>query len=615
MAPNRREFVAASLLTPVLAQAQSTAATRSFQIGSNGFILDGKPFQIISGSMHYPRVPRSCWADRFRKARALGLNTICTYSFWNVHEPEPGQWNFSGNLDVKTFVKMAADEGLLVIFRPGPYVCAEWDFGGFPAWLLKDPTMQVRSADPRFLNPAREYLKRVGQEVTSLQCSQGGPIILCQVENEYGSYGDNAEYKNAIRQGLIDAGFDSHRFYTSDGPRMVPRGSFPDLPAVINFGANEDAAKQFSILDKLRPSGPRMCGEFWVGWFDHWGETHNGMTIPEVSRNLEWMLSHGISVNLYMFHGGTSFGFMAGANRYEAYQPDVSSYDYDAPVDESGCPTEKFFAIRDIIQKNAKSASKPAALPEPEAAIEITRLLLSERASLWSLLGDPHQAEEPQPMESLNQSYGLVLYRTQIASAQRGTLTVKEARDIALIYQADRHLGTLDRRYAEHELEVDLHGDAPLDILVDAMGRVNFGKYLPDDRKGLIGNVTLGATTLRPWSIYTLPLTDLSKLSFGPNRLAGPCFHRARFLLNAVGYSFLDLRGWGKGYAWINGHNCGRYWADGPQRTTFVPAEWLHAGENEIVVLDLFEGGSRSVAGRKTAINDMTEIPVTQARS
>ncbi len=616
MAPNRREFLAASLLTPALMEAQSTAkAARSFQVGQSGFSLNGKPFQIVSGSMHYPRVPRSCWADRFRKARVLGLNTICTYSFWNAHEPEPGQWNFSGNLDVKTFIRMAGDEGLLVIFRPGPYVCAEWDFGGFPAWLMRDPTMQVRSADPKFLKPAREYLKRMGEQVGALQCSQGGPIVLCQVENEYGSYGDDMAYKKAIRQGLVDAGFDAHSFYTSDGPSRVARGSFPDLPAVINFGANEDAEKQFATLDKTRPSGPRMCGEFWVGWFDHWGETHNGMTVAEVRRNLEWMLSHGISVNLYMFHGGTSFGFMAGANRDRFYEPDVSSYDYDAPLDEAGCPTEKFFAIQDIIQKNAKQTAKPAALPEPENAIEIPRLFLTERASLWSMLGEPHRAATPQALESLGQANGLVLYRTGMKAAQKGQLTAKEARDLALLYQGGRHLGTLDRRYGQHDLELDLKANAPLDILVDAMGRVNFGKYLTDARKGLIGEVTLAGAALGPWEMYSLPLTDLSQLRFSEEHVAGPCFYRGRFHVETAGYSFLDLRGWGKGYVWVNGHNCGRYWSDGPQRTNFVPAEWLHAGGNEVVVLDLFEGGARSIAGRRTAIDDVAEKPAIQTQS
>ncbi len=602
MSCNRREFLtAAAALTALPAAA---AAPRSFRVTETGFQLDGKPFQILSGSMHYARVPRSCWQDRFRKARALGLNTICTYSFWNAHEPRPGEWDFSGNLDVRSFIQMAASEGLMVILRPGPYACAEWDFGGFPAWLLKDPTIRVRSADPRFLKPAHAYLQRLGNEVAHLQMSQGGPIILCQVENEYGSYGDDATYKNAIRQGLADAGFDPKSFYTSDGPTLVPRGSFADLPAVINFGASENAAKQFAILDKIRPSGPRMCGEYWVGWFDHWGETRNGMTVKEVSEGLTWMVSHGASVNLYMFHGGTSFGFMAGANRGSAYQPDVSSYDYDAPVNEAGVPTEKFFAIREILQR--QTANLPP-LPQRETALRIPRFFFEESAPLFSLLADPHHSASPQTMESLDQSFGLVLYRTPVRSAQHGTLQVGEARDFALLYQSGRHLGTLDRRFSQRSLELNLQSGPTLDILVDAMGRVNFGKYLVDDRKGLVGDVTLAGTPLTGWDIYSLPLTNLSRVSYSPQPVTDdePRFYRALIQLESVGYTFFDLRGWGKGYVWINGHNLGRYWSVGPQRTMFVPAEWLRAGENEIVVLDLLPGGERSIEGRRSAIYDV----------
>ncbi|HEX4170550.1 MAG TPA: beta-galactosidase family protein [Bryobacteraceae bacterium] len=602
---NRREFLATSLAAgPTLAGAQ-TPAKHSFRVSETNFLLDEKPFQIISGSMHYARVPRSCWQDRFRKARALGLNTICTYSFWNAHQPEPARWDFSGNLDVRTFIQMAASEGLHVIFRPGPYACAEWDFGGFPAWLLKDPDIRVRSTDPKFVKPAAAYLQRIGQEVTSLQISQGGPIILCQVENEYGSYGNDAAYKNAIRQALLDAGFDGHSFYTSDGPSLVPRGSFPDLPAVINFGANENTAKQFATLDKIRPSGPRMCGEYWVGWFDHWGETHNGMTVKEVSDGLTWMLSHGVSVNLYMFHGGTSFGFMAGANRDRAYQPDISSYDYDAPLDEAGRPTEKFFAVRDIIQRHAKSAAAPTTLPEPEAVLKIPRFFFNESAPLWSLLAEPRHADSPQSMESIDQSFGLILYRTSIRTAQNGTLEIGEARDYALLYQGGRRLGTLDRRFSQRALEVRLQAGATLDILIDAMGRVNFGKHLTDDRKGLIGEVTLAGAPLKNWAMYSLPLTDLSRLSYSGDPPRGPCFYRARIQLETLGYTFLDLRGWGKGYVWVNGHNLGRYWSVGPQRTMFVPAEWLRPGENELVVLDLLEGGQRSLEGRHNPIYDV----------
>lgn len=289
-----------------------------------------------------------------RKARALGLNTICTYVFWNAHEPRQGEFDFSGNLDVATYIRMAQEEGLWVILRPGPYVCAEWDFGGFPSWLLADGDMRVRTLDPRYLKPAASFLKRVGQELAPLQITRGGPIILCQVENEYGSFGEDHQYMEAVHQMIIASDFDV-TLYPADGADMLGRGALPGVAAVINFGATDNVAHEFSRLDSFRPSGPRMCGEFWEGWFDHWGETHQTVTVKAAVDGIDWMLSRGISVNIYMFHGGTSFGFMAGANQTtdpeHAYQPDISSYDYDALLDEAGRPTPKFFAVRDVIHR------------------------------------------------------------------------------------------------------------------------------------------------------------------------------------------------------------------------------------------------------------------------
>ncbi|HSU67635.1 MAG TPA: beta-galactosidase family protein, partial [Tepidisphaeraceae bacterium] len=314
------------------------AATHSFGVTGDQFLLDGKPFQILSGSMHYPRVPRPYWRDRMRKARAMGLNTLCVYVFWNAHEQRPGEFDFSGNLDIKAYIQTAQEEGLWVILRPGPYVCAEWEFGGLPWWLLKDPNMRVRTAYPGFVEAAGKYLHRLGEELAPLQITRGGPIVLCQVENEYGSFGSDHAYMQAIRKMIIDNGFDV-TLYTSDGPGLLEKGTLPGLVATINFGAGEDAAAQFSRLAQFRKNGPRMCGEYWDGWFDHWGETHHQVPTKTVTQGLEWMLSRGISVNLYMFHGGTTFGFMPGANQSKQYQPDITSYDYDAPLNEAGRPT------------------------------------------------------------------------------------------------------------------------------------------------------------------------------------------------------------------------------------------------------------------------------------
>jgi len=574
----------------------------SFGWKDDHFILDGKPFQIISGEMHYPRIPRQYWRDRMRKARAMGLNTICTYIFWNLHEPKPGQFDFSGNLDIAAFVRTAQEEGLWVIIRPGPYICTEWDFGGLPSWLLATPELKVRSADPRFLAAADSYIKRVGKELTPLQITKGGPIIMTQVENEYGSFGKDHEYMNAVREMIRNAGFDV-TLYTSDGSgaNNLAGGTLPDVLSVINFGAGNPAS-EFASFAKFRQNVPLMCGEYWIGWFDHWGENHHTVTAQRAAEGLEWMLSRGISVNLYMFHGGTSFGFMNGANYQRSYEPDISGYDYDSPLDEAGRTTPKFFALREVIKKYLpKDVSLPA-IPESLPMIEIPRIQFKESASLFDLPDKPLRSDNPRTMESLGQDYGFILYRKKLDQAVTGKLEINEARDYALVYQGKKRLGVLDRRLRQNSLDVDLSSDQPLEILVENMGRVNFGPHLVDDTKGIAGKVVLASKELKGWDIFTLPLDDLSKLRFSATAKSEPAFYRANFNITVSGDTFLDMRGWGHGFVWVNGHNLGRYWQIGPQQSLFVPSVWLKKGKNQIIVLDLEQGGDRRVAGMKDPV-------------
>lgn len=589
-------------------QSAQTAVTPAHTFGWQGekFLLDGQPFLILSGEMHYPRVPRAYWRDRMKKMKAMGLNTLCTYIFWNLHEPQPGKFDFSDNLDLAAFVRTAQEEGLWVIARPGPYICTEWEFGGFPAWLLAAPDSKVRSADARFLKAAENYMKRVGRELAPLQITRGGPVIMAQVENEYGSFGDDKVYMNAVRQMMRDAGFDI-TLYTSDGSgdRMLAGGTLPDVLSVINFGVG-NTAKEFENFAKFRQNVPRMCGEYWIGWFDHWGENHHTTAANKAAEGLDWMLSRGISVNLYMFHGGTSFGFMNGANFSRAYQPDISSYDYDSPLDEAGRPTEKFFVLRDVIKKYLPKDKELPALPEPLPMIEIPRFELKESAgllaSLDKLAGKPVRSEKPQTMEALGQDYGFILYRKQLDKAAKGALEITEARDYALIYQGSKRLGLLDRRLRQNKLDVELTPAQPLDILVENMGRINFGPQLVSDRKGITEKVTLGNVELTGWEIYSLPLTDLTRLTFSPQPKPGPAFYRGVFTVESLGDTFLDLRGWGKGAVWVNGRHLGRYWQIGPQQSVFVPGDWLKKGSNEIIVLDLEESSRRSIQGLKDLV-------------
>jgi beta-galactosidase len=348
--------------------AQGSAAPPAHHVGIDGdhFVLDGKPLQIISGELHYQRIPREYWRDRLKKARAMGLNTISTYVFWNAHETQPEVYNFSGGLDVAAFVHIAQEEGLYVILRPGPYVCAEWDLGGLPAWLLADPGMVLRSADEKFLGPTERWLQRLGRELAPLQITHGGPIIAVQVENEYGSFGSDQEYLKRILAAIRSAGLGDALLYTADGGDQLPAGTLPDIHAVVNFGPGE-AKEEFAKLQKFRPGRPVMSGEYWDGWFDHWGTQHHDTDTNQQAQELDWILGQGYSINLYMFHGGTNFGFMNGANwDHHSYEPDVTSYDYDSPVSEAGALSKKYFTFRDVIAKHrpgVKIPDPPASLP------------------------------------------------------------------------------------------------------------------------------------------------------------------------------------------------------------------------------------------------------------
>ncbi len=607
---SRREFLttltAAGIATGGLIPAGAAlAANARFTIKGDDFLLDGQPLHIMAGEMHYPRIPRELWRDRLRKLKALGLNTLCTYIFWNAHEKRPGQYDFTGNLDISAWIKMAQEEGLWVLLRPGPYICGEWDSGGYPAWFLNDPTIRPRSLDPRYMGPSGEWLKRLGQEIAHLEIDRGGPILMTQVENEYGSYGNDLSYMRGVKDQVRAAGF-SGMLYTVDGAAVIQNGALPELFNGINFGTTDKAKNEFTAYDKFKATGPRMCTELWGGWFDHFGEMHASMPIPPLIDSLKWMLDHKISISFYVVHGGTSFGFDAGANfdrNTKTYQPDISSYDYDAMLDEAGRPTPKFEAAKALFQQYLP-AERFAPLPEPEKALEIKRFRLTEAAPLNQLLGKPIAATAPKTLEQLGQLHGLVLYRHKAKTALSGTLSFGEVRDYAQVSVAGVPAGTLDRRNHETALAIAAKKGAAIDVLVDTMGHINYGDQIGLDQKGLIGEVRLGEATLTGWDHYSLALEDLSGLKFGKVHIDGPAFYRSTFEVSEAGYTFLDMRGWGKGYVWVNGHNLGRHWSVGPQHALFVPAPWLKIGTNEVIVLELHEGAERTLAGGKNQIWD-----------
>ena len=576
--------------------AQTGGHGHSFAVEHGQFTLDGKPFQIISGEMHYARVPRAYWRDRLRMAKAMGLNSITTYVFWNEHEPKPGVFDFSGNNDVAEFIREAQQEGLYVILRPGPYSCAEWEFGGFPAWLLKNHSMVVRSSDPKFLKAARTWLLRLGQEVAPLQIGNGGPIIAVQVENEYGSYGSDHAYMEGIHHILLDAGFTKAQLYTADGADELPDGSLPELPAVINFGTGE-AKTEFAKLKKLRPDGPFMSGEYWDGWFDHWGSPHETKDAAKEAEELDWMLRQGYSVSMYMFHGGTSFGWMNGANSNgKNYEPDVTSYDYDSPLDESGRTTPKYDLFRKTIAQATGKELPP--VPAMPPALQVAPFSLAEGISLWKTLPSPVRSEDPLSMEDLDQAYGYILYRNTVSGPVNGELSIDTLHDYAQVYLDGKLAGTIDRRLNQHTLSLTVPaGQTRLDILVENAGRVNFGKAIVGERAGIPGGVMLAGKPLKGWENYSLPMSAPETLQFSEQPCSGACFYHASFDVAKPADTFLDTSGLAKGEVWVNGRPLGRIWNVGPQKALYLPGPWLHEGRNQVVVFDLNGEPGRTMQG------------------
>jgi beta-galactosidase len=583
------------MLAPVpAAKAAETAAAHRFEIGANDFLLDGKPFQIRCGELHAPRVPREYWKHRLRLLKAMGLNTVCAYLFWNLHEPRPGEYDWSGQADAAAFCRAAQEEGLWVILRPGPYACAEWEMGGLPWWLLKHDDIMLRTRDARFIEAAKRYLKEVGRVLGPLQVTRGGPILMVQVENEYGFYGKDSEYMGELRQALLDAGFDVPLFACNPKEHLKD-GYRDDLFPVVNF--DSDPQGGFKALREILPKGPLMCGEFYSGWFDTWGAPHHTGTTERYLSDLGYMLDAGASFSIYMAHGGTTFGFSTGADR--PFKPDTSSYDYDAPISEAGWVTPKFEQTRALLAKHLLPGET---LPEPPArnpVIQIAPVSAREVAPVFANLPTPVADGYPRTMECYDQGFGCILYRTQLPPGPASSLEAASIQDVGQVFLDGRRIGFTDRRSGNFRVQLPERPQAAvLDILVEAMGRVNFGVEV-HDRKGIHGPITLAVAgdapvELRGWQIFRLTLDQgmLGKLKFeeaGDSSTAAnaPAFWRATVRLERPGDCFLDMRPWSKGFVWVNGHNLGRYWNIGPQQTMYVPEPWLKAGDNEVVILDL----------------------------
>lgn len=592
----------------------------TFSIGDKTFLLDGKPFLIKAAEMHYTRISAEYWEHRIQMCKALGMNTICIYAFWNIHEQKEGEFDFKGQNDIAAFCRLAQKHGMYIMLRPGPYVCSEWEMGGLPWWLLKKKDIKLRTNDAYFLERTKLFMNEIGKELADLQVSRGGNIIMVQVENEYGAYATDKEYIANIRDIVKGAGFTDVPLFQCDWSSTFQRNGLDDLVWTINFGTGANIDAQFKKLQEARPNAPLMCSEFWSGWFDHWGRKHETRDAETMVSGIKDMLDRHISFSLYMTHGGTTFGHWGGANS-PAYSAMCSSYDYDAPISEAGWATPKYYKLREMMMQYADSAQVIPDVPAAYPVIEIPEFELKEVAPLFDNLPEPKLSEDIKPMEQFDQGWGTILYRTSLPEVKEGTtLLIDEVHDWAQVYADGKLLGRLGRRRGQNSLVLpSLQKGTRLDILVEAMGRVNFDVAI-HDRKGITNKVELLTETdkkeLKNWEVYSFPVdydfAESKKYAEG-EKLDAPAYYRATFELDRVGDVFLDMQTWGKGMVWVNGKAMGRFWKIGLQQTLFMPGCWLKKGKNEIIVLDLLGPEKATVSGLKRPILDMlrAEAPAT----
>lgn len=596
---------------------------QTFEVGKKAFMLDGKPFIIKAAEMHYTRIPAEYWEHRIKMCKALGMNTICIYAFWNIHEQRQGEFDFKGQNDIAKFCRLAQKNGMYIMLRPGPYVCSEWEMGGLPWWLLKKKDIKLRTNDPYFLERTKLFMNEIGKQLAGLQISRGGNIIMVQVENEYGGYAVDKKYIANIRDIVRGAGFTDVPLFQCDWSSTFHLNGLDDLLWTINFGTGANIDAQFKALKAARPDSPLMCSEFWSGWFDHWGRKHETRNAETMVSGLKDMLDRNISFSLYMTHGGTTFGHWGGAN-CPPYSAMCSSYDYDAPISEAGWATPKYYKLRELLMQYADPDQVIPDVPQAYPLIEIPTINFNERALLFDNLPKFVKTESVKPMEEFDQGWGTILYSTILPEVKEGTvLLIDEVHDWAQVYADGKLLGRLDRRRGENSVVMPaLKAGSRLDILIEAMGRVNFD-YAIHDRKGITEKVELlneeGNRELRNWQVYSFPtdakFASKKKVKEG-GKVNAPAYYRASFNLKETGDVFLDMQTWGKGMVWVNGKALGRFWKIGPQQTLYLPGCWLKKGKNEIVVLDLLGPEKAEIRGLKQPILDMlrSEEPLTHRK-
>ena len=613
----------AAMMMATPAFAQKTKGT--FEAGDGSFMLNGKPFVVKAAEIHYPRIPKAYWEHRIKMCKALGMNTICIYIFWNIHEQKEGVFDWSGNNDVAEFCRLAQKNGMYVIVRPGPYVCAEWEMGGLPWWLLKKKDIKLRERDPYFMERVKIFETEVGKQLASLTIQNGGPIIMVQVENEYGSYGVDKAYVSEIRDCLRSVGFDKVALFQCDWSSNFLNNGLDDLVWTMNFGTGANIDDQFRKLKEVRPNSPLMCSEFWSGWFDKWGGKHETRSSKDMVDGLREMLDKNISFSLYMTHGGTSFGHWAGANS-PGFAPDVTSYDYDAPINEYGQATPKFFELREMLQQytDKKLPAAPAAMP----IITIPEFEVNEWTSMFdfNINTDMQKSYELKTMEEFDQGWGSMIYMTKLPKIDKpAKLHIENGHDFIQVWVNNKLIGSLDRRMGEKDIVLPpCSENSSLMLAVEAMGRINFGRAIKDF-KGIVGDVELTIDVngnnytgaLKNWETYLIPDTyefykskpfdEQTKQRVGGNGDRQPGYYKATYNVSKVGDTFIDMSTWGKGLVYVNGHALGRFWEIGPQQTLYCPGCWLKKGKNEIIIFDIVGPKEKKVQGLDHPIIDQLQ--------
>ena len=610
-------------------QTASAEATPRFAIGKKTFLLDGKPFTVKAAELHYPRIPRPYWEHRIKMCKALGMNTICLYVFWNIHEQREGEFDFSGGNDVAAFCRLAQKHGMYVIVRPGPYVCAEWEMGGLPWWLLKKKDIKLRTNDAYYLERVALFEEKVAEQLSPLTIEKGGPIIMVQVENEYGAYAIDKSHVANIRDMLRKHWGQNVVLFQCDWASTFENNGLDDLLWTMNFGTGANIEDQFRRLKEVRPESPLMCSEYWSGWFDKWGTAHETRSAEEMVGGIRDMLDRGISFSLYMTHGGTSFGHWAGANS-PGIAPDVTSYDYDAPIGEYGQVTPKYNLLRECLAKYTQE-KLPAVPSLPAPIITLPRITLSEYVPITNGIDSTVSATGLRTFEDLNMGWGSMLYTTVIPTDFAASTLTADVHDYGQVFVNGQRVGIINRVKNETTLEMPaLHKGDRLQILVEGMGRINFGWGIKD-YKGIVSDVTLttkaetAVLTLQPQAWTSASIPDSYENALRALQSSAPAGHtllhskagyyRGHVRLKKVGDTFLNMENWGKGEVYINGHALGRFWQIGPQQTLYLPGCWLRKGDNEVIVLDVLGPRETTLWGETQPILDQLRPDETQQQT